>query len=106
MSSFSLNDLADLIRQRAQATSDTSYTRSLLDAGINQICKKFGEESIELIIAAQNKIREPIIAKSADVIYHFLVLLQHSGVSLDDIVTELARRTSRSGLTEKAARKS
>lgn len=104
MGAFDLSDLAELIKNRAQATSDNSYTRSLLDAGIDQICKKFGEESIELIIAAQNKNSRPIVSEAADVIYHMLVLLQHSNVALSDVLIELERRTAQSGHAEKASR--
>jgi phosphoribosyl-ATP pyrophosphohydrolase len=104
MSAFSLTDLAELIKKRAEASADSSYTRSLLDAGAEQICKKFGEESIELIIAVLSKQRQPIINESADVIYHLLVLLQNAGIDLNEITNELERRTAQSGHAEKAAR--
>lgn len=105
MSAFSLDSLAGLIASRATATADTSYTRSLLDAGISRSSKKFGEEAIEMVIAAMEGNQAAIKNEAADVVYHLLVVLQASGVSLQDVVEELERRTIRSGHEEKASRK-
>jgi phosphoribosyl-ATP pyrophosphohydrolase len=104
MAEFSLHDLATLIHQRSLSTADTSYTKSLLDAGINQISKKFGEESVELIIAALGQNRHAVLNEAADVLYHLLVLLQSTDVKLVDVIRELDRRTAQSGHQEKAGR--
>jgi phosphoribosyl-ATP pyrophosphohydrolase len=104
MTAFSLEDLADLIAKRARADADQSYTRSLLDAGMAKIAKKFGEEAFELAIAAIQRDKVGIRAEAADVLYHLLVLLQDGGVSLQDVLEELSRRTHQSGHQEKAAR--
>ena len=101
---FTLDDLVALIEARALAPVDRSYTRQLLDVGRPRIAKKFGEEAIELVIASVGGKTPELIAEAADVIYHFLVLLQASGVHLDQVVQELGRRTRQSGLDEKASR--
>ncbi len=102
---FRLDDLIRLIEARSLAPVDQSYTRTLLDAGMPRIAKKFGEEAIELIIAALGDKKPDLIAETADVIYHLLVLLQASGVHFDKVVEALGRRTRQSGLEEKASRK-
>jgi phosphoribosyl-ATP pyrophosphohydrolase len=103
---FSLDDLAERIALRSQAGGDKSYTRSLLDKGPAGAAKKFGEEAVELIIAAVGQDDEAVRAEAADVLYHLLVVLKAREVSLGEVLAELERRTARSGLEEKAARKS
>jgi phosphoribosyl-ATP pyrophosphohydrolase len=104
MTAFTLTDLAAIIAQRADATAVASYTKSLLDAGPARIAKKLGEEAVEAVIAAVQGDRQALICESADVFYHMLVLFQASGVSLQDVLGELERRTLQSGHDEKAAR--
>ncbi|PNG25402.1 phosphoribosyl-ATP diphosphatase [Methylocella silvestris] len=104
MQSFSLDDLAAIISARAQSTASSSYTKSLLEAGPARAAKKFGEEAVELVIAAVEGKRPEIVAEAADVLYHLLVLLASRGVALDEALAELERRTSQSGHEEKAAR--
>src|SRR5271168_906295 len=106
MSDFTLADLDRLIATRAAATADTSYTKSLLDAGPSRVAKKLGEEAVELAIAAVEGDRRAIVLESADVLYHLLVLLHSRAVPLHDVLAELGRRTGQSGHAEKAARKS
>jgi phosphoribosyl-ATP pyrophosphohydrolase len=105
MSDFTLDDLAAIIKTRAASSAETSYTRRLLDKGAVHCARKMGEEAVEAIIAATQKDREGLVAESADVLYHLLVLLEASGVSLSEVEAELQRRTSMSGLEEKASRK-
>lgn len=105
MSRFKLDDLADLIRKRAEEGDETSYTRKLLDKGAVHCARKMGEEAVEAIIAATQKDKKQLVAESADVLYHLLVLLEASGISLRDVEAELERRTAMSGLEEKASRK-
>ncbi len=110
MSDFTLKDLADIIAARARAEAGASYTKSLLDKGVPHVARKFGEEAVELIVAAleressETKSLAPIVTEAADVLYHLLVLLQASGVSLADVLAELERRTGQSGHAEKASR--
>lgn len=101
---FTLDNLAALIAARAEGESDKSYTRSLLDGGVARCAKKFGEEAMEVIIAAMDGHAREIKLEAADVLYHLLVLLQSTGVPYDDVIEELSRRTRQSGLQEKASR--
>jgi phosphoribosyl-ATP pyrophosphohydrolase len=105
MASFTVDDLAENIRLRADASPDVSYTRKLLDRGVAHCAKKLGEEAVEAALAAVTEDRNRLIAEAADVIYHLLVLLQARGISLADVEAELERRSTQSGLAEKAARR-
>ena len=102
---FTLGELERLIGERAKAVADKSYTRSLLDAGVPRIAKKFGEEAVEAVIAAVEKDRSALLCEAADVLYHLLVLLHASDLSLDQVISELGRRTRQSGHEEKASRR-
>ncbi len=102
--SFSLDDLAALIKSRRQDDASKSYTRSLFDAGAPRIAKKFGEEAVEAVIAAMGNDRKELTMEAADVLYHLLVLLEARDIALADVLRELERRTNQSGLAEKASR--
>ena len=101
---FTLDELARTIDQRAGASAETSYTRSLLDKGPAHCARKFGEESIELVIAAAALDESAVRAEAADVLYHLLVLLQARRVTLSSVMNELDKRSVRSGHEEKASR--
>ncbi|HEY2526967.1 MAG TPA: phosphoribosyl-ATP diphosphatase [Xanthobacteraceae bacterium] len=105
MAPFTLNDLEKRVRDRAQAGAEVSYTRKLLDRGVAQCAKKFGEEAVEATIAAVGEDRDRMIAEAADVLYHLLVVLYARGIQLGEVEAELAARAHQSGLDEKAARK-
>ena len=102
---FSLDDLARTVAERATSTGEKSYTRSLLDKGPRGAARKFGEEAIEFVIAAAGEDDEALRAEAADVLYHFLVVLEARGVKLADVLGELERRASRTGHEEKASRR-
>ncbi|MBY0532422.1 MAG: phosphoribosyl-ATP diphosphatase [Xanthobacteraceae bacterium] len=104
MTQFTLEDLAKTIASRAQESADKSYTRKLLDAGIEKCAKKLGEEATETVIAATAGTKEQTVAESADLLYHLLVVLKARGVDLSEVYAELERRTAQSGLEEKASR--
>jgi phosphoribosyl-ATP pyrophosphohydrolase len=106
MSRFSeiLDRLAATIEARKGADPASSYTAKLLSEGIERAGKKFGEEAVEAIIAAAQDDQDALAAESADVIYHWLVLLARAGVSLDAVASKLEAREGRSGLEEKASR--
>lgn len=104
MSAFTLDTLAALIKARGGATAAQSYTKSLLDKGVARVAKKFGEEAVELVIAAVEGEKNPVIGETADVLYHLLVLLEASGVKITEVLAELERRTAQSGHQEKASR--
>ncbi|HLX13901.1 MAG TPA: phosphoribosyl-ATP diphosphatase [Bradyrhizobium sp.] len=105
MSRFTLHDLVTIIDARAASGGEASYTRKLLDKGPEHCAKKFGEEAVETVIAGIRNDRDDLIAESADVLFHLLVLLKSRGVKLEEVEAKLAQRTSMSGLEEKAARK-
>jgi phosphoribosyl-ATP pyrophosphohydrolase len=105
MSGFNLENLAAIIAERARAGGDQSYTRKLLDEGIEKCAKKLGEEATETVVAALSSDNKAVIGESADLLYHLLVVLQARGVKLDEVYAELERRTGQSGLEEKAARR-
>ncbi len=102
--SFSLDDLTKIIRTRRNAAAEKSYTKSLFEAGVPRIAKKFGEEAIETVIAALGADKTALVEETADVLYHLLVLLEARGIELAEVLGELQRRTSQSGLAEKASR--
>jgi phosphoribosyl-ATP pyrophosphohydrolase len=102
---FTLADLATIVDARAAASAEKSYTRSLLDKGVAHCARKFGEEAVELTVAAAALDESAVRAEAADVLYHLLVLLRARGVALADVMAELERRSGRSGHEEKAARK-
>jgi phosphoribosyl-ATP pyrophosphohydrolase len=104
MTKFTLEDLAKIIASRAQESASSSYTRKLLDAGIEKCAKKLGEEATETVIAATAGSKEQVVAESADLLYHLLVVLKARGADLSEVYAELEKRTARSGLEEKASR--
>jgi phosphoribosyl-ATP pyrophosphohydrolase len=106
MPHFNLDQLAKIIAERARAGGDRSYTRKLLDEGVQKCAKKLGEEAAETTIAAVAGDKPALVAESADLLYHLLVVLEARGVKLADVYAELDRRTGQSGLEEKASRKS
>jgi phosphoribosyl-ATP pyrophosphohydrolase len=105
MSRFTVHDLAATIDARAASGGEASYTRKLLDKGAEHCAKKLGEEAVETVIAAVENDRERLIAESADLVFHLLVLLKARAINFAEVETALAQRTSMSGLEEKAARK-
>jgi phosphoribosyl-ATP pyrophosphohydrolase len=102
--SATLDRLAAIIQQRRVAQSDASYTRELLDAGIEKCARKFGEEAIEVIVAALGKDQSALKSEAADVLYHLLVVLEAKGVPFQEVLSVLDTRMGTSGIVEKAAR--
>jgi phosphoribosyl-ATP pyrophosphohydrolase len=105
MTTFTLHDLEKRVHDRAGESAEVSYTRKLLDRGVDHCAKKFGEEAVEAAIAAVADDRPGLVREAADVLYHLLVLLHARGISLDEVETELGNRSHQSGLEEKASRK-
>ena len=96
--------LAATIESRKSADRSTSYTAQLL-ADLDRAAKKLGEEAVETVIAAAQGDRDALTAESADLIYHWLVVIEAAGVSLDEVAAKLEAREGTSGLAEKATRK-
>ena len=105
MADFTLADLDAIVRKRGRSGDPASYTAKLVGEGVQHCAKKFGEEAVEAALAAVSGNAEALTAETADVLYHLLVMLEAAGVGLDAVMAELQRRTSRSGLAEKAARR-
>jgi phosphoribosyl-ATP pyrophosphohydrolase len=99
-----LNRLEAVIAARKGADPRSSYTAKLLSEGPERAAKKFGEEAVETIIAAIQGDPDALAAESADVIYHWLVLLAAADVTLDQVAAKLEAREGTSGLVEKAGR--
>jgi phosphoribosyl-AMP cyclohydrolase / phosphoribosyl-ATP pyrophosphohydrolase len=87
-----LQVLGDTIRQRYQDRSGKSYTSGLFDKGINSVAQKVGEEAIELVIEAKDNDKERFLNEAADLLFHYLVLLQAKEFSLEDVVEVLKER--------------
>jgi phosphoribosyl-ATP pyrophosphohydrolase len=106
MSRFSdiLARLEAVVAARKRADPASSYTAQLLAGGPQRAAKKFGEEAVEAALAAVSGDPDALAAESADVIYHWLVMLAAAGVSLDQVAAKLEAREGRSGLDEKANR--
>jgi phosphoribosyl-ATP pyrophosphohydrolase len=100
--------LADLVRriaERRTASPEASYTARLFHEGVEKCAKKFGEEAIELALAAVLADPLHIRAEAADVLYHLLVLLDVCGIPFGEVLKELSERTRMGGLDEKASRR-
>ncbi len=102
---FTLHDLERRVQDRAQALPGGSYTRTLIDKGLAHCAKKLGEEAVEVAVAALAEDHGRVVAETADLLYHLLVVLHARGISLSEVEEALGERTRQSGLDEKAARK-
>jgi phosphoribosyl-ATP pyrophosphohydrolase len=101
---MTLNDLFNTIEARKAADPASSWTAQLLAKGPEKCAEKFGEEAIEAIIEAVKGDTAALTSEAADVLYHLMVMLASRDVHLNDVLTELARRQTQSGIAEKAAR--
>jgi phosphoribosyl-ATP pyrophosphohydrolase len=101
---MTLNDLFETIQSRKMADPSSSWTAQLFAKGPEKCAEKFGEEAIEAIIEAVKGDKAALTSEAADVIYHLMVMLAARDVTLDDVVAELAKRQSKSGIAEKASR--
>lgn len=105
MSGFSLTDLEKIVSERARSGDASSWTAKLYQSGMERAAKKLGEEAVETVIAAVKGDDQGVVSESADLLYHWLVVLTVAGIPLSEVMAELERRTSQSGIAEKAARK-
>lgn len=105
-----LDQLFDVLNQRRSADPTESYVAALHHKGLNKILEKVGEEAMETLLAAKDaeaggdKERQALVAETADLWFHSLVMLSHLGLDHQDVLDELARRFGISGHEEKAAR--
>jgi phosphoribosyl-ATP pyrophosphohydrolase len=101
-----LRRLAATIAARRGADPDRSYVARLFHKGEDAILKKIGEEATETVMAAKDGDRARIVAETADLWFHTMVMLAHYDLTPADVLAELARREGLSGLDEKARRPS
>ncbi|TFH88376.1 phosphoribosyl-ATP diphosphatase [Billgrantia azerbaijanica] len=105
-----LDELFDVLASRRDADPADSYVASLHHRGLNKILEKVGEEATETLLAAKDAEgggdaeRQALVAETADLWFHSLVMLSHLGLEHRDVLDELARRFGISGHEEKAAR--
>ncbi len=102
--------LADVIESRRGADPDSSYVARLLAKAPDGVLKKIGEEATETVMAAKDASQDPgatprLIAETADLWFHCLVMLAQYGLRPEQVLAELQRRAGTSGIEEKAARK-
>lgn len=89
---FSAGALMELIRGRKTSKKEGSYTTYLFEKGLDKILKKVGEESTEVIIAAKSGDKAETVYEIADLMYHVLVLMTETGITTNDVMSELASR--------------
>lgn len=89
---WNLNRLEAMIKDRKANPKKGSYTTSLFEAGLNKIAQKVGEEAVELVIEAKDENKDLFLNEAADLLYHYLVLLQAKNTSLDDVKAVLKKR--------------
>ena len=88
-----LSQLEEVIKNRKdQADSETSYVASLFKKGINKIAQKVGEEAVEVVIEAKDSNDHLFLEESADLLFHYLILLQAKGYRLKDVTEVLQKR--------------
>ena len=99
-----LDRLWSVVLSRRDADPSVSHSARLLSRGPAKVAQKFGEEAVECIIEAVRGDKDAIIAESADVLYHLLVVWVSTGVAPEEVWAELMRREGVSGIAEKASR--
>jgi phosphoribosyl-ATP pyrophosphohydrolase/phosphoribosyl-AMP cyclohydrolase len=87
-----IDELREVIKNRKHNPSDQSYTASLFAKGINKIAQKVGEEAVEIVIEAKDDNKELFLGEAADLLFHYLVLLEAKGYELDEVMEVLMRR--------------
>ena len=87
-----LTELEEIITERKKTNADNSYVASLFREGINKIAQKVGEEAVETVIEAKDENSELFLNESADLLFHFLILLKEKGFSLNDVEAVLKDR--------------
>ncbi|MSP00475.1 MAG: phosphoribosyl-ATP diphosphatase [Acetobacteraceae bacterium] len=99
-----LDRLWSVVMSRRDADPAVSHSARLLSRGAAKVAQKFGEEAVECIIEAARGDKDAVIAESADVLYHLLVVWVSTGVAPEEVWAELMRREGVSGIAEKASR--
>jgi phosphoribosyl-ATP pyrophosphohydrolase/phosphoribosyl-AMP cyclohydrolase len=87
--------LEDIIELRKKSSDEKSYVKQLFTKGLNKIAQKVGEEAVELVIEAKDNNKELFLGEAADLLFHYLVLLNAKGYNLQDVVSVLQARHSK-----------
>jgi phosphoribosyl-ATP pyrophosphohydrolase/phosphoribosyl-AMP cyclohydrolase len=87
-----LDHLKNVIRNRKQHPDENSYTSSLFKKGVNKVAQKVGEEAVELVIEAKDDNDDLFKGEAADLLFHFLVLLEQKNIDLDEVIDVLKQR--------------
>lgn len=87
-----MSSLEAVIQDRKINPKKGSYTTGLMEAGINKVAQKVGEEAVELVIESKDNNKELFLGEAADLLYHYLILLTAKGHTLNDVVEVLKKR--------------
>lgn len=96
-----LQALYDTVLSRKENKQEGSYTCYLFEKGIDKILKKVGEECSETIIAAKNNDNGETVYEISDLIYHLMVMMVEQGITLDEVLAELDKRSEKTGNLKK-----
>ncbi len=99
-----LNHVYRVVQERRNVSVEESYVARLFVKGTPKIAQKVGEEAVEVVIASLRDDRLEIVKESADLLFHWLILLAEAGIAPDEVMQEMQRREGISGLMEKASR--
>ena len=97
----SMEHLYQVVSDRREHPQENPYTCYLFEQGLDKICKKIGEESAEVIIAAKNGVKEDTIGEVGDLLYHLVVMLVDQGIALEDVDALLTERAGKIGNLKK-----
>lgn len=87
-----LDYLSNIIAERKSSATEASYTARLFEKGINKIAQKVGEEAVELVIEAKDDNKDLFLGEAADLLFHFLVLLEAKQIKLHEVIEVLQKR--------------
>ncbi|MDP5140530.1 MAG: bifunctional phosphoribosyl-AMP cyclohydrolase/phosphoribosyl-ATP diphosphatase HisIE, partial [Spirosomaceae bacterium] len=87
-----ISRLRSIIKDRKNNPSEKSYTTSLFNKGINKIAQKVGEEAVELVIEAKDDNKDLFLGEAADLLFHYLILLEAKDIKLDEVIDTLLER--------------
>lgn len=90
-----LNHLRAIIKDRKNNPGEKSYTSSLFAKGVNKVAQKVGEEAVELVIEAKDNNKELFLGEAADLLFHYLILLEQKNIELDEVIEILQKRNSK-----------
>lgn len=90
-----IEELATIIKDRKENPDAKSYTTDLFKRGINKVAQKVGEEAVELVIEAKDDDKDLFMGEAADLLYHYLILLEAKGYTLEEVIEVLQKRNKK-----------